>query len=161
MRPPRRSERFPSLVRVDTINGRPADEVAEGTRFDDLPATFPTERLELGSEDSTVKAVEWLTPFGKGSRVVVAGGPLAGKSDLLRRIAGALPAARASSCSSCSRASARRRSASGASSTPVASRDRSRASPDAQAQAVEQAVEQGRRVAARGGDAVVVIDSLE
>jgi transcription termination factor Rho len=35
------------------------------------------------------------------------------------------------------------------------------ASPDAQAQAVEQAVEQGRRVAARGGDAVVVIDTLE
>ena len=34
-------------------------------------------------------------------------------------------------------------------------------SPDAQAQAVEQAVEQGRRVAARGGDAIVVVDSLE
>ena len=34
-------------------------------------------------------------------------------------------------------------------------------SPDAQAQAVEQAVEQGRRVAARGGDAVVVVDTLE
>jgi transcription termination factor Rho len=35
------------------------------------------------------------------------------------------------------------------------------ASPDAQAQAVEQAIEQGRRVAARGGDAVVVVDTLE
>jgi transcription termination factor Rho len=35
------------------------------------------------------------------------------------------------------------------------------ASVDAQAQAVEQAVEVGRRVAARGGDAVVLIDSLE
>src|SRR3954453_22739836 len=35
MRTPRRSERFPSLVRVDTINGRPAEEVAEGTRFED------------------------------------------------------------------------------------------------------------------------------
>ena len=35
------------------------------------------------------------------------------------------------------------------------------ASADAQAQAVEQAIEQGRRVAARGGDAVVVIDTLE
>src|SRR3954452_23624636 len=31
LRPPRRSERFPSLVRVDTINGKPADEVSEGT----------------------------------------------------------------------------------------------------------------------------------
>src|SRR3954447_2417953 len=92
VRAPRRSERYPSLVRIDTINGRPADEVAgkEGTKFDDLPATFPTERLELGSEDATVTAVEWLTPFGKGSRVVVGGAPLAGKSALLRRIAGTL-----------------------------------------------------------------------
>ncbi len=35
------------------------------------------------------------------------------------------------------------------------------ASPDAQAQAIEQAIEQGRRVAARGGDAVVLVDTLE
>ena len=69
MRPPRRSERFPSLVRVDTINGKPADEVSEGTRFEDLPVIFPAERLALGTEDPTVKAIEWLTPFGKGSRV--------------------------------------------------------------------------------------------
>src|SRR3954464_570554 len=67
MRPPRRSERFPSLVRVDTINGKPADEVSEGTRFEDLPVAFPAGRLALGSEDPTVKAIEWLTPFGKGS----------------------------------------------------------------------------------------------
>ena len=90
VRAPRRSERFPSLVRVDTINGRPADEVAEGTRFEDLPAAFPAERFELGSEDPTVKAIEWLTPFGKGSRVVVAGAARAGKSEALRRLAAAL-----------------------------------------------------------------------
>ena len=90
MRPPRRSERFPSLVRVDTINGKPADEVSEGTRFDDLPVAFPAERLELGSEDPTVKAIEWLTPFGKGSRVTVVGPARAGKSEALRRIAAAL-----------------------------------------------------------------------
>ena len=90
VRAPRRSERFPSLVRVDTINGRPADEVAEGTRFEDLPAAFPAERFELGSDDPTVKAIEWLTPFGKGSRVVIAGGARAGKSEALRRIAAAL-----------------------------------------------------------------------
>ena len=48
VRPPRRSERYPSLVRVDTINGRSADEVAEGTHFDDLPAAFPSERIALG-----------------------------------------------------------------------------------------------------------------
>src|SRR5436190_729209 len=69
VRAARRSERYPSLVRVDTINGRPEEEVAEGTRFEDLPVAWPAERIELGSEDPTVKAIEWLTPFGKGSRV--------------------------------------------------------------------------------------------
>ncbi len=94
VRSPRRSERYPSLVRVDTINGKSADEVAgegKGTRFDEHKATFPTERLELSGDDVTINAVQWLTPFGKGSRVVVSGGPLSGKCDLLRRIAAALP----------------------------------------------------------------------
>ena len=90
MRPARRSERFPSLIRVDTINGRPAEEVAEGTRFEDLPVAWPAERIQLGSEDPTVKAIEWLTPFGKGSRVVIAGPSRSGKSEALRRLAAAL-----------------------------------------------------------------------
>jgi transcription termination factor Rho len=159
VRPPRRSERFPSLVRVDTINGKPADEVAgEGTRFEDLKATFPTERLELGGDDPTVSAVEWLTPFGKGSRVVVAGGPLAGKSELLRRIAAALRDRDGLELSVVV-AGARPEEA-GEWGTDVTGVWLG-SSADAQAQAVDAAVEQGRRVAARGGDAVVVIDSLE
>src|SRR5205085_1780405 len=43
-RAPRRSERFASLSRIDTINGRPASEVAGGIRFEELPAAFPSER---------------------------------------------------------------------------------------------------------------------
>src|SRR5204863_9530425 len=92
VRRPRRSERYPSLIRVDTINGRPADEVAEGTRYEELPVAFPGERFELGGDDPTLKAIEWLTPFGKGSRVTIVGPARAGKSEALRRIAGALAA---------------------------------------------------------------------
>src|SRR5207248_6079022 len=86
-RAPRRSERFASLVRIDTINGSPAEEVADSTRFEDLPAAFPTERFRLGSEDPTIKAIEWLTPFGQGSRVTIAGPARAGKTEALRRLA--------------------------------------------------------------------------
>ena len=68
-RAPHRSERFPSLVRIDTVNGRPAEELADRGRFDDLAAEFPSQRFELGSDDATLKAVEFLTPFGRGSRV--------------------------------------------------------------------------------------------
>ena len=162
VRAPRRSERFPSLVRVDTINGRPADEVAEGTRFEDLPAAFPAERFELGSEDPTVNAIEWLTPFGKGSRVVIAGAPRAGKSEAIKRIAAAL-AGREGLEVSVVLAGVRPEEAAEWADGPVApvAAVSFAASPDAQAQAVEQAIEQGRRVAARGGDAVVLADTLE
>ena len=159
VRPARRSERFPSLIRVDTINDRPADEVAEGTRFEDLPAAFASERFELGSEDPTVKAIEWLTPFGKGSRVLVVGAPRAGKTEALRRLAGAL-AGRDGLEVSLVLAGVRPEETGDWPLEPAAAVSFA-ASADAQAQAVEQAVEQGRRVAARGGDAVVLVDTLE
>jgi transcription termination factor Rho len=160
VRAPRRSERFPSLVRVDTINGRPADEVAEGTKFEDLPASWPTERLALGSEDVTLKAVEWLTPFGKGSRVVICGGPRAGKSELARDIVEALSGREGLELLVVLAGVRPEEAGDWTEPAPVASVSFA-GSPDAQAQAVEQAIEQGRRVAARGGDAVVVIDTLE
>jgi transcription termination factor Rho len=154
LRAPRRSERFPSLVRVDTINGRPADEVAEGTHFEDLPVAFPSERFELGSEDPTVKAIEWLTPIGKGSRVVLAGPARAGKSEALRRLADALRGLEGLEVS-VALAGVRPEEIGEDGGVSFA------ASADAQAQAIEQAVELGRRVAARGGDAVVLVDTLE
>jgi len=162
VRAPRRSERFPSLVRVDTINGRPADEVAEGTRFEDLPAAFPAERFELGSDDPTVQAIEWLTPFGKGSRVVIAGAARSGKSEALKRIAAAL-AGREGVEVSVVLAGVRPEEIAEWTEGPVApiASVSFAGSPDAQAQAIEQAIEQGRRVAARGGDAVVLADTLE
>src|SRR3954447_26450876 len=162
MRPHRRSERFPSLVRVDTINGKPADEVSEGTRFEDLPVAFPAERLALGSEDPTVKAIEWLTPFGKGSRVTLVGPSRAGKSEALRRIAAAL-AEQGGVELTVVLAGVRPEEVPEWQAGPAApsAAVSFAASADAQGQAVEQAVEQGRRVAARGADAVVVVDSLE
>ncbi len=163
MRPPRRSERYPSLIRVDTINGRPADEVAgEGTRFEDLPATFPSERLELGSEDPTVKAIEWLTPFGRGSRVTVVGPTQAGKTEALLRLAGALDAVEGVELS-VALAGARPEELplwAEAGITPAAAAPLGQ-SPEAQLQAIEPALDQAKRIAARGGHAVLVVDSLD
>ena len=159
VRAARRSERFPSLIRVDTINGRPADEVAEGTRFEDLPAVFPSERFELGSEDPTVEAIQWLTPFGRGSRVVISGPARSGKSEALRRLAGAL-AAQDGLELSLVLVGVRPEEVGEAPVEPTATLSFA-ASADAQSQAVEHAIEQGRRVAARGGDAVVLIDTLD
>ena len=49
-RAPHRSERFPSLVRIDTVNGRPAAELADRGRFDDLPAAIPDRALQARLE---------------------------------------------------------------------------------------------------------------
>ena len=159
VRAPRRSERFPSLIRVDTINGRPADEVAEGTRFEELAVAWPSERIELGSEDPTAKAIEWLTPFGKGSRVTISGATRAGKTEALRRIAHAL-AGREGLEVSLVLAGVRPEEVDEWPLAPVNALSFA-ASADAQAAAIEHAVELGRRVAARGGNAVVLVDGFE
>ena len=79
-RPPRRSERHPSLVRIDSVNGSASDGGA-GARssFDALTPVWATERLASPSELSSV-------PYGKGSRVAIGGEPGSGASTLLRKM---------------------------------------------------------------------------
>jgi transcription termination factor Rho len=161
-RAPHRSERFPSLVRIDTVNGRPAEELADRGRFDDLPSEFPSQRFELGSDDATLKAVEFLTPFGRGSRVTITGGTWAGKSFLLSQLttvlAGldgvtvfvALAGVRPEELAEWREAPVK----------PGAAVSFA-ASAEAQDNAVELVVDQARRLAARGSDAVVLIDTLD
>jgi len=162
VRAPRRSERYPSLIRVDTINGRSADEVSEGTKYDDLPCTYATERIALDADDLTLKAIEWLTPFGRGSRVMIVGGPRAGKTEALRRLAGALAGRDDLECSLVL-TGVRPEEVQDYKAGPLEPVcELTLTSPvDAQAQAIERTVETGRRVAARGGHAVVLIDTLE
>jgi transcription termination factor Rho len=160
-RAPRRSERFASLVRIDTINGRPADEVADSTRFDDLPAAYPSERFRLGSDDPTIKAIEWLTPFGRGSRVSIVGPSRAGKTEALRRLAATL-AGQEDVQVTLVLAGVRPEEITEwqqGPTTPAAAISFA-ASADAQAQTVERTVDQARRLAARGSHAVVLIDTL-
>ncbi|MGD0456080.1 MAG: Rho termination factor N-terminal domain-containing protein, partial [Solirubrobacteraceae bacterium] len=86
VRTPRRSERYPSLIRIDTINGASADAVSDGSRYEDLPVAWPSERLALDAEDPTLKAIEWLAPIGLGSRAVIVGASQSGKTETLRRM---------------------------------------------------------------------------
>jgi transcription termination factor Rho len=162
VRAPRRSERHPSLVRIDTINGEPADSVAEGTRYDDLPVSYPSERLSFDSEDPTLKAIEWLTPLGRGSRAVIVGAARSGKTETLRRILGAL-AGREGLETALVLAGVRPEEVAGWQQGPVAPAATLTfaASPDAQGQAVEAVVETAKRLAARGGHTVVLIDGLD
>jgi transcription termination factor Rho len=161
-RTPRRSERYPSLVRIDTINGASADSVAAGARYEDLPVDYPSERIALESKDPTLEAIEWLTPFGRGSRVTIAGAARAGKTETLRGLLGAL-SARDGLEVSLVVAGARPEEIAEWQQGPLAPAAALSfgASPDSQSQAVERALDAAKRVAARGGDAVVLIDTLD
>ncbi|HEX4010492.1 MAG TPA: Rho termination factor N-terminal domain-containing protein [Solirubrobacteraceae bacterium] len=162
-RAPRRSERFASLIRIETINGRPASELADGVRFDDLPAAFPTDRITVSlDDDPTLKAIEWLTPFGKGSRVTIVGATRSGKTEALKRLAVAL-AGRDELTLSVVLAGVRPEEISEWGRGPVvpAAAVSFAASEDARNGAIEPAIDQARRLAARGADAVVLIDTLD
>jgi transcription termination factor Rho len=163
VRAPRRSERYPSLVRVETINGTPAGEISEGARYEDRPVAYPSDRLALeGGGDATLQAIEWLTPFGRGSRVVIAGPARAGKTEILRRLGDAL-AGREDLEVSLVLAGVRPEEIAEWGEGPVAPAAALSfaASADAQGRAVEHVIETATRTAARGGDALVLIDTLE
>jgi transcription termination factor Rho len=161
VRTPRRSERYPSMARVDTINGVSAEAVAEGPRYDDLPVAHPDKRLELDANDPTLKAIEWLTPIGLGSRAVIAGSSRAGKSETLRRILGALAGREGLEVSVVLTGVRPEEILDWQGPVAPAVTLNFAASPDVQGQAVEHAIDTARRVAVRGADAVVLIDSLD
>jgi transcription termination factor Rho len=162
VRTPRRSERYPSLVRIDTINGASADAVSVGTRFEDLPVDYPAERFALESKDATLQAIEWLTPFGRGSRVLIVGAARAGKTETLRGLREALSASKDLEVSLVLAGVRPEEIPSWheGDSEPVAALTFA-ASADTQAQALERAIDAAKRVAARGGHAVVLIDGLD
>jgi transcription termination factor Rho len=162
VRTPRRSERHPSLVRIDTVNGAPADAVSDLARYEELPVVYPVERLELRSPDPTLEAIEWLTPLGRGSRAVIVGAARAGKTETLRRLLSAI-ADREDLDVTLVLVGARPEEIAQWQEGPLqpAAALSFAASADAQGRAVEQAIDAAKRVCARGGNALVLIDSLD
>jgi transcription termination factor Rho len=161
-RAPRRSERFASLLRVDTVNDRPASELADSVRFEDRPASFPSRKIALAAGDPALAAIEQVAPIGRGSRVTIFGPAASGKTDLLRRVAAVLagdPELQVWLVLIGVRPEELAEWQQGAQAPAVGLSFAS--SADAQSQALEGVVEQVRRLVARGGDAVILIDSLD
>jgi transcription termination factor Rho len=147
---------------VDTINGRAASEVADSARFEDLPAAFPAQAFSFDSEDPTVKLISERLPIGRGSRVSIVGERQSGKTETLRRLAISLAGQEGLEIRLVL-AGARPEEISEWRAGPIepAAAVSVAASPETQVQAVEGVIEQARRLAARGADAVVLIDTLE
>ncbi len=92
IRPPKESERYFALLKVNTINDE-QPEVAKGKiAFENLTPWHANERLglELGNgslEDLTARTIELISPIGKGQRGLLVSPPKAGKTVMLQNIA--------------------------------------------------------------------------
>jgi transcription termination factor Rho len=155
MRPPRRNERHPSLIRVETVNGADAEPPEERPWFAELTAVYPTQRLAAPAALDRI-------PFGRGSRVAVSGPPGAGASTLLREIATVLAERHPDVGVQIVLAGVRPEEVGEwrPIGLPLAGGSFER-SPEAQAQAAELAIERAKRQVERGGHGAVLIDALD
>jgi len=89
-RPAASNEKYPALLRVDTVNGMTPDEARLRPRFEDLTPLFPDEKLRLEMRDEplqmTGRIVDLLSPIGKGQRGLIVSPPKAGKTTILKQL---------------------------------------------------------------------------
>jgi transcription termination factor Rho len=81
-----------SLVTIDSVNGLSPDAAKKRPRFEELTPLYPTERLRLeqGSSSPTARIIDLVAPIGKGQRGLIVSPPKAGKTTILKTIAGAI-----------------------------------------------------------------------
>ncbi|MBI3171022.1 MAG: transcription termination factor Rho, partial [Hydrocarboniphaga effusa] len=96
-RAPKETERYFSLVKVDTINFEPPEASRKKVNFENLTPLFPDEhfKMERGNgttEDITARIIDLVAPFGKGQRGLIISPPKAGKTIMLQNIAQSLMA---------------------------------------------------------------------
>jgi len=89
VRPPKDSEKYYGLVRVEGVNGMDADVARNRPSFDNLTPIFPNIQLKLetDSDNLSTRLMDLLSPVGLGQRGLIVSPPKAGKTTLLKHIA--------------------------------------------------------------------------
>jgi len=92
IRPPKESERYFAMLKVEQINYEPPENAKHKILFSNLTPLFPKSRfvLELGngtSEDLTARIIDLVAPIGKGQRGLIVSPPKAGKTMILQNLA--------------------------------------------------------------------------
>ena len=92
IRPPKDSERYFALLKVETINFEDPKVAREKILFDNLTPLYPDEKLELefDPKNASTRIIDLLVPIGKGQRCLIVSPPRAGKTVLLQNMANAI-----------------------------------------------------------------------
>jgi transcription termination factor Rho len=94
IRPAREGEKYPAMVRIETVNGEEPQKGRWRPNFDDLTPLYPMERLRLEwkPNDIAPRVIDLVAPIGKGQRGMVVSPPKAGKTTILKQIAQSIAA---------------------------------------------------------------------
>ena len=94
IRPARDGEKYPALVRIESVNGYEPQKGRYRTNFDDLTPLYPMERLRLEwkPNDLAPRVIDLVAPIGKGQRGLIVSPPKAGKTTILKQVAQSIAA---------------------------------------------------------------------
>ena len=92
IRPPREQEHYEALLRVETVNFSDPEHSRRRAQFGQLTPIFPNTRMNLETwpKELATRLVDMFAPIGMGQRALIVSPPKAGKTTLLKRIAGAI-----------------------------------------------------------------------
>ena len=92
IRPPKDSERYFALLKVEEVNGETADQDMDKIIFDNLTPLYPMEKfnLEYNPKIYSTRTIDMLVPLGKGQRSRIVAPPRTGKTVLMQQVATAI-----------------------------------------------------------------------
>jgi len=92
VRPPKDSEKYFGLLRVEAINGQSPEQIKNRPNFESLTAIFPTQmyNLETSPRILSTRLINLIAPIGRGQRGLIVSPPKAGKTTILKEVANAI-----------------------------------------------------------------------
>ena len=94
VRPPRDAERHYGLVKVESVNMVPLEEMQTRATFESLVPIFPEKRFDLETDRSILSSrlINLIAPIGRGQRGMIVSPPKAGKTTILKQLANSISA---------------------------------------------------------------------
>lgn len=88
LRPSRGGDKRAGLAKITTVNGMDPEQIRNRPKFGDLTPVYPNEplRMEHGKDSITGRAIDIVSPIGKGQRGLIVSPPKAGKTTILKKI---------------------------------------------------------------------------